>query len=113
MAAVRTVIAEPRASLLPTAPEPVLGLLNVRGEIMPMLDIAALLGTGRTELKLFAAVVEVAAGFAALATSGPPLARPLGPQLSRSDHPAAGSVHDQDGRLATLLDLEALLNMRA
>jgi purine-binding chemotaxis protein CheW len=109
MTAVREVMAEPRVSPLPTAPASVLGLLNVRGEIVPLFDVLALLGTGRTSRKLFAAVVEVGPGPAALAASSPPVAAPLGAQVGESAGPAARSVHDQDGRLSTLIDLETLL----
>jgi chemotaxis signal transduction protein len=109
MTAVREVVADPRVSPLPAAPASVLGLLNVRGEIVPLFDVLALLSTGKTSRQGFAAVVEVAAGPAAIAASAPPIAMPLGARVSEPAGPAALGVYDQDGRLSTLIDLEALL----
>lgn len=109
LTSVREVLSEPGIRHLPTSPASVLGLLNVRGEIVPLFDVLALLGTGHTSRDLYAAVVEVGAGPAALATSAAPVAQVLGAQVGKSSHPAALSVHDQGGRLSTLIDLEALL----
>ena len=44
----------PPLTRLVTAPPMVLGLFNLRGEIVPLLDTAALLGVGRTEQVAFA-----------------------------------------------------------
>ena len=68
----REVIATPRITPVPTAPATILGLVNVRGEIVPLFDVAALLGTGHISSALFAVVIEVEGGRAALATSEVP-----------------------------------------
>jgi purine-binding chemotaxis protein CheW len=109
LSAVREVEPMPGLAPLPTAPEAVLGLINVRGEIVPMFDVARLVGERKTARHSFAVVVEVAAGVAALSTSDTPLSEPLGERVADSDRPAGRGIHRQGGRLATLLDLEALL----
>ena len=45
---VRQVVAAPRVTRLVTASSVALGLFNLRGEIVPLLDVAALLGVGET-----------------------------------------------------------------
>jgi purine-binding chemotaxis protein CheW len=111
LSSVREVVPKPRTTVLPTGPEPVLGLINVRGEIVPLFDILALLGGGETEQTLFAAIVEGAAGPAGLAASDAPTSEVLGERVRDSERPAARGVHRQpNDRLATLLDLDALLS---
>ena len=107
--AVREVIARPRSTNLPTAPEPVRGLLNVRGEIVPLFDIAGLLSRGLTQTSAFSVVVELSVGSAGLVASAAPTSEVLGAQVGESEHPAARGVFRQGERLTTLLDLERLL----
>lgn len=105
----REVIAQPRITHLPAAPSVVLGLVNVRGEILPLFDLAALLGTGRTSTPLFAAVVELAKGRAAVAASAVPVSDSLGDRAGETAQPGTQGAHRQGDRLATLLDLETAL----
>ena len=44
MTAAREVVAAPDVAVVPSAPPSVLGLCNVRGEIIPVFDAGALLG---------------------------------------------------------------------
>ena len=55
---VREVVAAPPVTRLVTAPSVVLGLFNLRGEIVPLLDIAALLSIGKVRTTAFAVVVS-------------------------------------------------------
>lgn len=110
LASVREVMPRPRTAVLPTGPDPVLGLINVRGEIVPLFDIVALLGAGTTNKTQYAAIVEVAAGPAGLAATAAPASEALGERVRDSEQTAARGVHRQGDRLATLLDLEALLS---
>jgi chemotaxis signal transduction protein len=105
----REVIAAPRVSKLPTAPEEILGLVNVRGEIMPIFDIARLLGSGSTTATPYAAVVEVDDGRAALAVTAAPQSASLGEQVADATQPMARGIHRQGDRLATLLDIATAL----
>jgi len=109
LASVREVMPKPRTIHLPTAPDSVIGLVNVRGEIVPLLDVTTLNGTGATHKTRFAAIVEVAEGPAGLAVSGPPVSDELGERVRDSETAAGRGVYRQGERLATLLDLETLL----
>ena len=106
---VREVVRAPAPWPLPGAPPTVLGLINLRGEVVPVLDTAALLGIGRMEAVAYAAVADTDAGPAALAADGVPL-------TARLDQPAgAGSLDgaverfSHDGGLVTVLDVSRLL----
>ena len=71
-------VAGPTVTPLATAPAVVLGLFNLRGEIVPLFDTAALLGVGHRHAGRFAAVVHTAHGPAALAATGFPQRADLG-----------------------------------
>ncbi len=89
----------------------VLGLMNVRGQVVPVLDTAALLdlpalGAGeRTAL----AVVRVARGLAALTASALPFSAELGEHVGPSRLATAVGRHRVGERVGTVLDLEATL----
>ena len=55
---VREVAAAPRTTDLPGMPAWALGLVNLRGEVVPLLDTAALLGLGPLPSAAFAVVVH-------------------------------------------------------
>jgi purine-binding chemotaxis protein CheW len=103
------VVRGPGLTSLPGAPASVLGVMNLRGEVVPVLDTAALLGTGRIPRADFAAVADLDAGLAALAADGEPatvaLGEPAGPSVLEA---GLGRFAVGDGVVA-LLDLDALL----
>lgn len=107
--AVREVVKAPLLTRLPTAPGIILGLFNLRGEIVPLLDTPALLGLSRIPGWSFVAVVRSSLGPAGLAATALPepvvLAEPVGP----SESPATAGTYAVGERLAVLLDIEALL----
>jgi purine-binding chemotaxis protein CheW len=103
------VVAAPRPTAVPLAPAWVLGLINLRGEIVPLLDTAALLNLddrGRAE---FAVVVHTGLGSAALSATGMPEFVELDEDLGSSDVEAATTRFRVGERLAVGLDVEALL----
>ena len=104
---------DPATSLtaLPGAAGAMLGLVNVRGQVLPVLDTAALLGLAplRPEERKAMVVVRVARGVAALATTAMPRTELLGEELGPSPMATATSRHRAGQQVATLLDLEALL----
>jgi purine-binding chemotaxis protein CheW len=106
---VRKVVAAPTVTRLVTAPSIVLGLFNLRGEIVALLDTAALLGTGTTGTTAFAVVVNGPQGPVGLATTGLPerclLDRPAG----ESELPGTDGLFAVDQRIAVRLNLIALL----
>ena len=106
--AVREVIILPAVTAVPTAPSPVLGLFNLRGEIVPLFDTAALLGLGGMPRGSFAAIVRTAAGPAGLSLSGMPEAVELG-EPEPIDIVSGVAIYSVGARLATLVDVDQVL----
>lgn len=106
--AVREVVAHLTVTAIPGAPRTVLGLINVRGEIVPIFDTAALLDVGRLATGSFAAIVYSAAGPVGLAVSGMPESVELG--VPEPVEVVAGVATFALGeRLATLVDVDHLV----
>ena len=97
----REVVPEPGVTRLPTAPAVVIGLFNLRGQIVPLLDTAALVGTGTTEGAAYAVVIEVEQGLVGLVTTGLPRRQLLEELVGSSELPGS-----------TLLDPAVLLAAR-
>jgi purine-binding chemotaxis protein CheW len=110
MESVREVVAAPRLCSVPTGPPALLGLFNLRGEIVPLLDTASLIGLGRLDEWPFAAVVRTPLGPAGLGASGWPesvhLDEPMGPSES---HGTTG-IYAVGRRLAVLIDVNGLVS---
>jgi purine-binding chemotaxis protein CheW len=109
LSALRAVVGEPRIFPIPTAPRGVLGAMNLRGEIVAVLDTAALLGIGRVESVDFVAVIDHPAGAIALAGEGRPVTTQLGQQVAPADLAGTAGTFAVDSGVATLLDVRALL----
>jgi purine-binding chemotaxis protein CheW len=111
MAAAREVVAAPQLTPLPTAPPSVLGLCNVRGEIVPVFDTGRLLGVGAIDDVAAVAIVETTLGPAGLAASDRGESVELGAPVGATE--AAGTegafAVDAPPGLAVLVDVEALL----
>lgn len=108
--AVRLVIEHPAFTRLPTSPARVLGLLNVQGSLVPMLDTAALLDNGTIVAPPYAAVIELHGARGALAATGMPLTGELGEPIGKADVPGGLGTYAFGDRLAVLLDVAALLS---
>jgi hypothetical protein len=106
---VREVLAAPAVARLATAPPLVLGLINLRGEIVPLLDTAALLGVGSVDHVAFATVLHTAHGPAAFAATDLPIRAELTTPVGPSELPGTAGTYQVDGRLVVLLDPGALL----
>ncbi|MCU1658360.1 MAG: chemotaxis protein CheW [Pseudonocardiales bacterium] len=106
---VREVITAPPITRLLTAPASVLGLFNLRGEIVPLLDAAVLLGVGETKAIAFCIVLNSERGPAALATTGLPHRGSLEDSSGPSELPGTTGVYNVGGRAVVLLDVESLL----
>jgi len=103
-------VLEPRViTRLPGAPPAVLGILNVRGVVVGVVDTGLLLGLPPLGGASAVAVVRVARGVVALAASARPVAEELGEDLGPSALPAALGRRRTAAGVATLLDLEAAL----
>ena len=106
---VREVVATPLVTGLPTAPPAVLGVFNLRGDIVPLFDTAALLGLGTVTSGSFAAVVESSMGLAGLAATGIPESVELGESLGPTETEGTIAAYAIGTRIATLIDVDVLL----
>jgi purine-binding chemotaxis protein CheW len=107
---IHEVVRWPALTALPGAPPGVLGVMNLRGEVVPVLDTAALLGTGSVARAGFAVVADLEAGLVALAADGEPETIELGEPAGPSELDAGvGRFAVRDGVVA-LLDLDALVD---
>jgi len=109
MQSIREVVAAPLATELPTGPGTAIGVFNLRGDIVPLFDTAKLLGVGSVAGAPFAIVVMSSMGPAGLAATAAPESATLGDRLATSDTPGATASYAVGTRIATLLDIEALL----
>lgn len=102
---VREVAATPAAISLPTAPASVLGLFNLRGRILPLLDLSALLNLGTDLHPEVAIVVDTLLGQVGLGASGVPSTAELGDPVDRTQVPGAVGIYRHKDGLALLLDV--------
>jgi purine-binding chemotaxis protein CheW len=107
---VREVVKNPQFTKLATAPDAVVGLINLRGEIVPLLDTARLLGIGSRPDAKFAAVVESDRGLAALATTTYPSTADLLEPVATSELPATSGIYEVAGLPIVLLDPSKLVS---
>lgn len=103
------VVAAPKVTRLVTAPSTVLGLFNLRGRIVPMVDTAALLGVGTVKSTVFVVVVDCPQGIAGLAVTGFPLRGVLDTPTGPSELPGTAGLFEVDGQVVSLLDPSILL----
>jgi chemotaxis signal transduction protein len=109
LATVREVLRRPEITPLPGAPPTVLGVLNVRGEVVPALDTAAVLGLGALASSPFVAVLDTAAGPGALGAAGEPRTAILEQPAGEPEGPCATGRFAVGELVVTLLDVEALV----
>jgi chemotaxis signal transduction protein len=108
-AAVREVVASPKLAALPTAPSTLLGVFNLRGEIVPVFDLAALLGLASTEGVPFVAVVDTSLGPAALALTRVAETAVLGEPIASTETVGTVATYSIGRQLAVLIDVATLL----
>ena len=84
LASVEEVVEGVRVTRLPGAPAAALGVVNVRGRVVPVLDLGLLLGVGAVRRVVAVAVVGTARGPAGLAVDGVPVAVRLLEVVGRS-----------------------------
>jgi CheW-like domain len=108
LASVREVLRRPAITPLPGAPASVLGVLNVRGEVVPALDTAALLGLGALDAVPYVAVLDTTAGPGALGAGGEPRTAVLDRTAGAPEGRCAIGRYAVDELVVTLLDADAL-----
>ena len=109
LARVREVVAMALPALLPAAPATLLGVFNLRGDIVPMFDTAALLGIGVAPPPSHVTVVETLLGPAGLAASVFPESVDLGDPLGAAEIAGGVATYAVGTRVATLIDVDVLL----
>jgi chemotaxis signal transduction protein len=106
---VREVVAAPFVTPLVTAPPLVLGLFNLRGEIVPLLDTAALLGVGKVGTVSFAVVLRFPQGPVGVATTEFPQRTLLDSTVGPTNLHGTAGAYRVGERVAVLLDPAVLL----
>lgn len=109
---VRQVVVAPAVTPIPAAPPAVLGVFNLRGEIVPLVDLCRLLGLpGDAGPRApFAVVVDTPDGRAGLTLAEVPRLASLGPHVGRTDTPGRAGIFAVDDEPVVLLDSDALLS---
>jgi chemotaxis signal transduction protein len=105
----REVVVGPRLAVLPTAPDTVAGVFNLRGEIVPVFDTARLLGLGTLSAVPYVAVVETALGPAGLAMTELGASVELGEPVASTETRGTVAAHAHGERVVVMIDVESLL----
>lgn len=108
MLVVREVVRRPLVTSLPTTPASVIGVINLRGDIVPLFDTGILLGGEPVSDHEYAVVIESTRGPFALAATEVPRSALLG-EPATAELPGAQPSYAIGTQLATLLDPEFLL----
>jgi purine-binding chemotaxis protein CheW len=106
---VREVVAAPLPTRLVTAPPLVRGLFNLRGQIVPLLDTAALLGLRSAGPVEFALVLQSRHGLIGLTATAFPQRAHLGTSIGPSELPGTAGTYQVQRLVAVLLDPDVLL----
>ena len=108
---VKEVVAQPRPTRLPGVPPGVLGVINLRGEIVPLVDTAAMLGLEVPTPVSFAVVIHTGDGPAALTATAMPEVVTLEHELGRSELPGSSSRFRFGSRLVVVLDVDEIIDI--
>jgi len=109
MAAAREVVVAPKLAPLPATTATVAGLINLRGDIVPVFDTAALLGLGSLSSIAYVAVVETGLGPAGLAVTEVGESVELGESIGVTEAPGTISAYALGTKVAVMIDVETLL----
>ena len=112
MATVHQVLRRPLVTLVPLSPVGLIGIVNVRGEIVPLLDTGVLTGTGTLTEPPFAVLVSGERDMVALAVEELPFAADFEEPVGPGTKPGELGVYSNGGRLVVLVDIEELVKDR-
>ncbi|HSP09662.1 MAG TPA: chemotaxis protein CheW [Candidatus Dormibacteraeota bacterium] len=112
METVHQVIRRPIVTRVPLPPPGLLGIVNVRGEIVPFLDTGVLTGTGALSEPAFAVLVRGAGEMLAVAANELPVRADLESPVGPGTRPGELGLYSHLGHLVTLIDVEALADSR-
>jgi purine-binding chemotaxis protein CheW len=112
MATVHQVLRHPLVTRVPLSPTGLLGVVNVRGEIVPLLDTGVLTATGGLGEPPFAVLVSGDKDLIALAVEELPIAADFEEPVGPGAQPGELGVYSNGGRLVVLVDIEELVKNR-
>ncbi|MHB8613111.1 MAG: chemotaxis protein CheW [Candidatus Dormibacteraceae bacterium] len=112
MATVHQVLRHPLVTRIPLSPAGILGVVNVRGEVVPLFDTAVFTGTGTLVAPPFAVLVTSGDEMVALAAEELPIAADLDEPVGAGAEPGEIAVYSNGGRLVVLIDVEELVKNR-
>ena len=112
MATVRQVLRHPVVTRVPLSPPGLLGVVNVRGEIVPLLDTGVMTATGALSDPPFAVLVNGDKDVVALAAEELPTAGDFEAPVGAGTHPGELGIYSHGGRLVVLVDVEELVKSR-
>jgi chemotaxis signal transduction protein len=95
---------------LPGAPAAVLGLYNLHGQVVPVLDLACLLGVSRGAAAEKIVVVEDGGRVAALAVETVTGVQPIGDACEEAESPYLAGAALTDGALVGVIDVRAVFD---
>jgi len=108
MATVHQVLRHPVLTTIPLSPTGLLGVVNVRGEIVPLLDTGVLTGTGPLNQSPFAVLVSGQKDMVALAAEELPIAADFEEPVGPGTRPGELGVYSSGGRLVVLIDVDEM-----
>lgn len=112
METVQQVMRRPIVTRVPLPPPGLLGIVNVRGEIVPFLDTGVLTGTGSLTEPAFAVLVQGADEILAVAAEELPVQGDFDIPVGPGTRPGELGLYSHGGHLVMLIDVEALANSR-
>jgi chemotaxis signal transduction protein len=112
MTSVHQVLRHPLITRVPLSPAGLVGVVNVRGEIVPLLDTGVLTGTGSLSEPPFAVLVSGEKDMVALAAEELPIAADFDEPVGSGTQPGELGVYSDGGRLVVLVDIEELVKSR-
>ena len=105
---VREVVQDPELTRLPHSPDGLLGVFNLRGQVVPLVDTGALLGLGPLAGRPYVAVAIRDKALVGLAVDGAPETARLDEQVGVGKLPGTGALHAVGDRVVAMLDVGAL-----
>jgi purine-binding chemotaxis protein CheW len=112
MASVHQVLRHPLVTRIPLSPPGLIGIVNVRGEIVPLLDTAVLTATGTLHEPPFAVLVRGGDDMVALGAQELPIAADFDEPVGPGAQPGEVAIYSDGGRLVVLIDVEELVKNR-
>jgi chemotaxis signal transduction protein len=112
MTTVHQVLRRPLVTLVPLSPVGLIGIVNVRGEIVPFLDTGVLTGTDALTEPPFAVLVSGERDMVALAAEELPFTADFEEPIGPGTNPGELGVYSNGGRLVVLVDIEELVKHR-